>query len=317
VQTHDVETIEQVLAEASRADLGFEVGVGGGNDPHINAPARRGAQPPRCLLLERPQELGLELRRHVSDFIEQQRSAVGSFEQSGLGGFRIGKCSALVPKQLALQEVRGNGGAIQLDEWAGRSGPAIVQRTREQLFTGAGVTGDEDRGIGMRENAGGTLECGAERRTLPDDLAERVRLCLESRERAAGERRAPASHGCGHDIVQGITIIGERKVISGTCCHRLRGDAMARVPAHRDYRHVGWHGHPAQESGEIGFATSRGQEYNRGSDGQIAFRRPPLRERHSQLAGQQRPELSERVAEPDYEECGVGCGHDRRMVARG
>ena len=68
----DVEAEEQVLAEASGADLLGQVLVGGGDDAHVHRHALRPAHRLDALLLEHAQHLGLGLEGHVADLVEEQ-----------------------------------------------------------------------------------------------------------------------------------------------------------------------------------------------------------------------------------------------------
>ena len=72
-------------------------------------------------MLERAQQLPLQLRGEVVDLVEEQRAALGDFEQAGLRGSGVGECAPLVAEQLALEQRRRKSGAVQLYE--GRRGP--------------------------------------------------------------------------------------------------------------------------------------------------------------------------------------------------
>ena len=97
-------------------------------------PCGGGAQAAHDLLLQRAQQLALQLQGEAVDLVEKQRAAGRDLEQARLGGLGVGERAALVTEQLALEQRRGECGAVQLDE--GRRGPraAVVQRPREELF---------------------------------------------------------------------------------------------------------------------------------------------------------------------------------------
>ena len=63
------------------------------------------ADAPEGLLLEEPQQLGLQRRRHLADLVEKHRAAVGLLEQAALLLPRVGERAALVAEQLALEQV--------------------------------------------------------------------------------------------------------------------------------------------------------------------------------------------------------------------
>ena len=71
-----------------------------------------------CLILQHVQEFRLQERRHLADFVEQNRSPVAQFEFARLGVGRAGEGALLVAEQFALEQVGGNRGAIDLEERA-------------------------------------------------------------------------------------------------------------------------------------------------------------------------------------------------------
>ena len=82
-----------------------EVAVGRGHDAHVHparpCPAHAEERPG----LERPQELDLAVRLHLTDLVEQQRAAVGELHEPGLGAHRSRERALLVAEQLGLQHL--------------------------------------------------------------------------------------------------------------------------------------------------------------------------------------------------------------------
>ena len=62
----------------------FEVPVGRRNDADVHADVRRAADAPERLLFEKPEQLGLQRRRHLADLVEEDRALVGLLEQPAL-----------------------------------------------------------------------------------------------------------------------------------------------------------------------------------------------------------------------------------------
>ena len=59
---------------------------------------------PVLALLQHPQELGLQVRRHLANLVEQQRSAFGHFEEPDLVGVGARERALLVAEELALDQ---------------------------------------------------------------------------------------------------------------------------------------------------------------------------------------------------------------------
>ena len=76
VERQNLEAVEQILAEAALGDQLLEVGVGGGDDPHVNLDGVRLAERMNLMVLEEAKQLGLDLDCDVADFVEEQGAAV-------------------------------------------------------------------------------------------------------------------------------------------------------------------------------------------------------------------------------------------------
>ena len=87
-----------------------------GDDAHVDLDVTRVAEAPDLLLLEGAQELHLQVERQLADLVEEQRPAAGLLEEPApiCGG--VGERALLVPEQLALEEVLGDGAAVDGDE---------------------------------------------------------------------------------------------------------------------------------------------------------------------------------------------------------
>src|SRR5712691_1670159 len=88
----------------------------------------------KLLLLQDPQQLRLQGQRNISYFIEEQCPPVSHFETANFLRDRSGESALLVPKQFALQQVKGNGRAIHLYEGASAARAHIVNGAGDQLL---------------------------------------------------------------------------------------------------------------------------------------------------------------------------------------
>src|ERR1041384_8790886 len=59
---------------------------------------------------------------------------------------------------IALEQLRGDRGAVQLDEGCGGTWPTIMKGPSEQLLAGAGFSRDEHGRVGVGEHPRGALE---------------------------------------------------------------------------------------------------------------------------------------------------------------
>ena len=113
---HDLQTVEEVLAELTRGDGLLEVLVGGGDDAHVDADQFRAADHPEGAVLEHAQEVALALGGEVADFVQEERAAVGQLKPAGLVGDRAGEGAFDVAEQFGFEQLLGQGGAIDGDE---------------------------------------------------------------------------------------------------------------------------------------------------------------------------------------------------------
>ena len=79
-QPHDVEAVQQVLAEQALAHALLEVLVRRGDDAHRRALRRVAADAVVLAVGEHAQQPHLQVGRHVADFVEEQRAAFGLLE---------------------------------------------------------------------------------------------------------------------------------------------------------------------------------------------------------------------------------------------
>lgn len=86
----------EIPPETARRRLFPQVGVGGRDDPGVHPPGLGGPQWMKLAVFDGPQQLGLKVQRQLPDFVQEQRPAVGPFEQAGLVRLRAGECSLLI-----------------------------------------------------------------------------------------------------------------------------------------------------------------------------------------------------------------------------
>jgi hypothetical protein len=92
--------------------------MGGGDDADIGLDRRAAADRGELAFLQDAQQTGLRLLRHVADFVEKQRAAIGLFETAlaAVGG--AGEGAALMAEQLAFNQFARDGGHVDGHERA-------------------------------------------------------------------------------------------------------------------------------------------------------------------------------------------------------
>jgi hypothetical protein len=160
------------------------------------------------------------LRReaHLTDLVEEDRALVGELEAALSHGHRAGERPLLVTEQLGLEQRLRERGARDLHHRPAAAIRVVVERLRDELFSGAALAGDEDGRVRLRDLADGLVHL-LHRRGVADDalgLHERADL-----------------------VAQHFDLLGEILVIEGAL-HRVRdlvelerlGDVVERPELH-------------------------------------------------------------------------------------
>ncbi len=232
-----VEPVVEVLAEPPGLHLDVEVAVGGRDDAHIDLDRLRAADRSYLVVLEHAQELGLEARSHVPDFVEEERAAIGALEQAALGRDGSRERAAHVAEQLALEQSLRNRGAVDREEGLVHATAVVMQCARHHLLARSALARDQDARVDVR-GAADHREHVAHRRALADELLEAgaavrtAQLAVVVFHRAAIER---ALHGANHFF--GLERLG--RVAERTRAHRVHCGVDAAERGHEHDRRVG------------------------------------------------------------------------------
>ncbi len=143
VDVHDVESIEEVLAESPLLDLGLEILVGGGDDAGVHLEGFLASHALELLVLEHAQDLYLYALADLADFVEEDASHVRELEATALSGHRTGERSLFVAEELALEQGLGEGGTVHLDEGLISAVGEVVQRIGNELLAYSALAGNE------------------------------------------------------------------------------------------------------------------------------------------------------------------------------
>ena len=93
------------------------------------------------------QQLGLHRLGQLADLVEEDRAAVGDFEQPDAVFVGAGERPFAMAEQLALDQRFGQGAAVDGHERLSRAQALIVHRAGDQFLAGAGLAQDQHRGV--------------------------------------------------------------------------------------------------------------------------------------------------------------------------
>src|SRR3954470_8380400 len=128
-ERNHIQAIEKVFAKAAPRDRLFEVDIRQRDEARFHLDAGRGisTQAVEALVLDHAQQLRLHCRSERADLIEDDSAVAGEFESSPLELRSAGERARLVAKELALHQLMGQAGAIDLDQriFSSKIGPEI------------------------------------------------------------------------------------------------------------------------------------------------------------------------------------------------
>ena len=124
---------------------GFEIAVGGRDHARADADALVGADRLDFALLQRAQQLGLQIDGQVANFVEEQRALAGGFEQTLLGVLRAGKRALDVAEQLRFDQRGHQRGAIHRRKGLVLARPGKMDRARHQFLARPALAENQHR----------------------------------------------------------------------------------------------------------------------------------------------------------------------------
>jgi hypothetical protein len=246
-------SIEQVLAQLAVGDRALRIAVGGGDHPHVDLDRLVAADARHDAGFEHPQQLDLQLDRHLGDLVEEQRAAVGALEVALVPPLGAGEAAALVPEQLALDERRRDGAAVERQERRLAAPAQLLQRLRGEILAGAAFADQEHRGVGRRHPLDHLVEPEhrfgrAEQQAEPVERRAAVRGAVGRRRRRRCRRGAPAAGrrvagtgdaaadaDVGQNAFQAADVERFGQVVAGAETQRLHGAFDVGVAGHQHH----------------------------------------------------------------------------------
>ena len=127
--------------------------MGGGDDPDVGLDRLVAADPLELLLLQEPEDLALEHRRHVADLVEEEGPAVALLELADPGGDGPGEGALLVAEELRLEQPLGDRRAVDRQERALDPAAVLVDGAGDQFLAGPALAADQDGHVLRRDPA--------------------------------------------------------------------------------------------------------------------------------------------------------------------
>ena len=153
LDAHDVDAVEEVLAEFA---LGHQLGqvlVGGEDEARAQRNELAGAQAAELHLLQDAQQLDLGKEAQVADFVEEERAVAGLLEVAFAGADGAGKGAFFVAEELGFDEGFRNGAAGNGDERLVGARAQVVNGAGDEFLAGAAFAGDQHRGVEVGDAA--------------------------------------------------------------------------------------------------------------------------------------------------------------------
>ncbi|MNL66120.1 hypothetical protein D3C87_1905380 [compost metagenome] len=110
------------------------------DNAHVHRHDPRATHRGDLAFLQDAQDLGLGCQRHVADFIQEQRAALGFAKAAGAVAGGAGISAFDVAEQFAFHQLDGNRGAIDGHERSRATRAVAMQGARDQFLAGSGLS---------------------------------------------------------------------------------------------------------------------------------------------------------------------------------
>src|SRR5215472_4017365 len=146
----NIQPIVKVLAEFVRVHHFRKIPIRGSDQANIDLPGTSAPQTLEFLFLKDSQQLGLQAQGKIAHLVQEEGSLVRQFKAPGPLRDGARERTLLVAKELALQQIKRNGCAIEGYEGASEPRTEVVNGTSDQFFAGARFPLNQHGGVGGR-----------------------------------------------------------------------------------------------------------------------------------------------------------------------
>mgnify|MGYP007095977105 CR=1 FL=1 len=144
-QWKDRESVPQILSELPCLHHLGEIPMSCRDDSYINTDRILPTNSLKNAFLHDTKQSNLCCERELADFIQKERSIIGSFKPTVPSLGCTGEGTLLVPKQLGIDQIRGNSTAVHPEKGTFGSCRSLVDRTGDDFLTRSGFAQDEHR----------------------------------------------------------------------------------------------------------------------------------------------------------------------------
>ncbi len=213
------ETEIEILSKIPGSDHRLQVAVRGRDQPKIHPPGLGAPHPVELLLLNEPQDLGLQGERQVPDLVQKQGAPLGHLDPPELPGAGPGEGPLLVAEEFVLEERLRDGRAIDGDERPLGAGRELVNRAGQKLLARAAFAEDQDRALAGR-HALNLKQRGLEALARADEPGQRHSVLQLLLEKDRSTLQPAAGQGSIDEEEQMVEVDGLGQEIGGALADR-------------------------------------------------------------------------------------------------
>ena len=149
-QRQAVQAVIEVFAELLLLDHFAQVAVGGNDQRDVDRDSPLAVERRDAALLQHLQQPGLQRQRHVADFVEEQRAAVGLHDAALRAlAARAGEGAVFAAEEFGLDLRLVDRSAVHHHEGLLGAAGILVKGARQQLLAGAGFTENQQRNVAV------------------------------------------------------------------------------------------------------------------------------------------------------------------------
>ncbi len=146
----DIQPVKKITAKLPFVYGLGEIAIGRGHQTYIDSNGFGAAQALELLILQNPQQLGLQFSGNFSDLVEEQRALVRQLNAAQFLADRAGECAFSWPNNSLSSRPVGIAAQFSLMKLSPRRELKRWTARRNQLFSGPGFAQDQHRCVARR-----------------------------------------------------------------------------------------------------------------------------------------------------------------------